>query len=288
MIDPAELRDLENRVLRSLDGEAIDDLDVLGYGEISTVLRVEGLDGPLAAKRLPKMSRDQLSKYTATFGEYLDTLRSRGVRVVDSEVVAVGEDPVTPYCLQPLQHPLLGEELSRLGHDPAVVLLSRLVDTVVRAVDHRVGLDGQVSNWAIDGDTLVYLDVTTPLLRERGGAERLDTGLFIASLPWALRGVVDRFLLDEILSHYYESRAVLLDVAGNLHKERLTALIDPLLEVANASVSPPITRDEVDRYYRSDARTWALLQKLRKADRFWQRTVRRRRYPFLLPGRIDR
>jgi hypothetical protein len=31
-----------------------------------------------------------------------------------------------------------------------------------------------------------------------------------------------------------------------------------------------------------------LLQRLRRADRWWQRTVRRRPYPFLLPGRIDR
>ena len=31
-----------------------------------------------------------------------------------------------------------------------------------------------------------------------------------------------------------------------------------------------------------------LLQRLRRLDRAWQRRVRRRVYPFLLPGRIER
>ena len=52
--------------------------------------------------------------------------------------------------------------------------------------------------------------------------------------------------------------------------------------------TPPITLSEVRRYYRGDARTWAQLLRLRRADRFWQRKVRRRAYPFLLPGRIER
>jgi hypothetical protein len=33
---------------------------------------------------------------------------------------------------------------------------------------------------------------------------------------------------------------------------------------------------------------WEILLRLRRADRWWQRTVRRRGYPFLLPGPVDR
>jgi hypothetical protein len=33
---------------------------------------------------------------------------------------------------------------------------------------------------------------------------------------------------------------------------------------------------------------WALLQRARRVDRAWQRHVRRRPYPFLLPGPVDR
>ncbi len=282
------LERLEARVLAVLDGDPIDDLDVVGYGEISTVLRVEGTNGPVVAKRLPQMSRAQFVAYSETLADYLDDLRVRGVRPVDSIVHAVGEDPVVPYCIQPLQPLLLVDELDRA--DDAVIehRVEQLVDTIVGAVDDWVGLDGQISNWAVDNGDLLYIDVTTPLLRDASGSERLDVGLFIASLPWALRGAVDRFLLTEILSHYYDPRAVLLDLAGNLHKERLTGIIPPLLEAANRVVSPAITQAEAAKYYRSDAWLWEFLLRVRRADRAWQCKVRHRRYPFLLPGRIER
>jgi hypothetical protein len=47
-------------------------------------------------------------------------------------------------------------------------------------------------------------------------------------------------------------------------------------------VHPPIDHAEVLRYFRQDRALWLALQRLRRADRAWQRTVRHRPYPFLL------
>jgi hypothetical protein len=55
-----------------------------------------------------------------------------------------------------------------------------------------------------------------------------------------------------------------------------------------ARFTPAITLDEVRRTYVADARMWLLLQRLRRLDRAWHRRIRRRTYPFLLPGRIER
>ena len=288
MIDPAALSLLESAVASALDGGTTEGLEIIGYGEISTVLRVDGTDGPVAAKRLPEMSPAQFAAYGDTLSEYLDDLRERGVAPVESVVYAVGSDPLIPYCVQPLQSVLLVDELRTADPETVEVRVNQLVDLITGAVDDWVGLDGQISNWAVQGDELVYIDVTTPLMRGVAGEERLDVSLFIASLPWALRSVVNRFLLSEILSHYYDPRSVLLDLAGNLHKERLTKIIPLLLEAANRSVSPEITEVEAAKYYRSDAWMWEFLLRIRRADRAWQRGVRHRRYPFLLPGRIER
>jgi hypothetical protein len=288
LIDQETLERLEADVKANLSGDTGIALDVLGYGEISTVLRADGVDGPVAAKRLPAMTGEQLSAYKEILARYLDDLRARGVRPVDSVVFSVGSDPFTPYCVQALQPLLLVDELRTADSETIDRRVEQLVGIVVGAVDGWLGLDGQISNWAVEGDELLYVDVTTPLLRDASGKDELDTGLFIASLPWALQDSVKRFLLDEILSHYYDPRAVLLDMAGNLVKERLPQVMEPLLSATNGAVSPPITTDEAMKYYRIDARMWELLQRLRQADRWWQKTARHRMYPFLLPGEIDR
>jgi hypothetical protein len=44
-----------------------------------------------------------------------------------------------------------------------------------------------------------------------------------------------------------------------------------------------IAAHQVARDYARDARLWSLMLSLRRADRWWQRTIRQRPYPFLLP-----
>ncbi len=278
-----ELEALAAAAIRSGDDSA---LTVLGYGEISTVIAWEGR----ACKRLPPFpDQGTFEAYAATFQHYLDTLNGAGCKVVDSVLQHLPSDDgrVSVWCVQPMLDPstFLPEKLR--GPD-GERFLEPLVERIVGTVSPMVGLDAQASNWVwVDGE-LAYLDVTTPMLRDGEGKEQLDTALFLASLPWALRSTVRRFLLGSILDKYYEPRGALVDLAGNLVKEGLGERIEPLMDLANAHVDPPITRKEVEAYYRDDARMWELLQRLRRVDRWWQRTVRRRPYPFLLPGEVER
>lgn len=288
MIPSETLVQLEAAVASALDHGRSDGLDIIDYGEISTVLAAAGAAGPVVCKRLPMMTGAQLAEYEQVLADYLRTLRERGLTVAPTEVHAVGGDPVTPYCVQPRYQRLLVDDLRDGDAELVGKWVARLCRHVVAAACDGVGIDAQASNWAVVDDDLVYLDVTTPLLQDAAGKQRVDLDLFIASLPWLMRGPVRRFLLGEILSHYHSPRPVLLDVAGNLHKERATDVIPRLLEVVNTVVDPPITSEEARKYYRQDALMWELLQRLRRADRWWQRRVRRRRYPFLLPGTIER
>lgn len=291
--DRAALEALEARVERALAAGDSGDLEVLGYGEISAVLALDAPEGRFACKRLPPFpGAGSLEAYRACLAEYLSALAGRGLRVAPTTLLHVerpGGD-LRAYCVQealPLGS-LLPAILARAGEGRARELFGRLVDAVVAAAGPGLGLDGQVSNWAVAGGELVYLDVTTPLLRDGAGAERLDIGLFLASLPWALRAAVRRFVLRDILDKYYRPRGVVLDALANLLKERLERRLPALLEEANARLEPALTEEEVRRYYASDARSWALLQRLRRLDRAWQRGVRRRPYPFLLPEGIER
>jgi hypothetical protein len=284
------LVDLEQRVGEALVNDDRSRIDVLGYGEISTVLRLTVDGRPYACKRLPPFPESAIGPYREACTAYLVALGERGVRTASStiEIVQTGGDPVI-YCVQPIENVLLVDRLRTAGSDEVAALAHRLVSVIAEAIDDRLGLDAQISNWALDPDGgFVYIDVTTPLIRDDAGDEMLDTDLFLASLPAFLRPVIRRFLLGEILGHYYDARAALLDLIGNLKKERLAGAIPVFREAANRVVDPPITNKEIDRYYRNDAVMWEVLQRLRRTDRWWQRSVRRRSYPVLLPGKVDR
>ena len=80
--------------------------------------------------------------------------------------------------------------------------------------------------------------------------------------------------------------------ACNLIKEGLGRWLPTFVAATNRRLGPahgkPLTLREVEKYYADDARMWGLLQVMRRADRYWQRKVRRRPYQFLLPGKIVR
>jgi len=288
-----ELLALEAAVGRALETGDESRLRVLGYGEISTVVAWPCADGELACKRLPPFDRlERFEAYRDCVVTYLERLAATGVKPLATEVqLHRGEDgAIVAYCVQPIldEATLLHRHLGSCGEAQACTVFEQLLDLIEGCVSERSGLDGQISNWALTADGLCYLDVSTPMMRDAGGADLLDTDLFIASVPWALRGLVRRFFLGAILDKYYDARAVVVDILANLYKEELAALIPPLLELANARLSPAITEPELRAYYKDDARLWVLLQWLRRLDRWWQRRVRRRVYPFLLPGRIQR
>lgn len=292
MITDDELLSLERDVDRALTlGEGAG-LRVLGYGEISLVLGWPAEAPRWACKRLPPFpSLNGATDYAATLGRYLDLLGERGVRVVDTEVrrVALGHGAVAVYCVQPvLPVGSIATDVVRGDPDRAAAVLGEIVDHIFAVTDERVGFDAQLSNWAATEGQLVYLDVTTPLVRRPDGSEELDTDLFLASFPWLLRAPVKRFVLPDVIARYHRPRTVVLDLAANLVKERLEQHIPTVLAAVGDRVDPPLSEDEVRADYRSDARTWAALQAMRRADRAWQRRVRRRPYPLLLPERIDR
>lgn len=279
-----ELAGLERDVTAALERGDRSGLTLLGEGEISLVLAAG--DG-WACKRLPPFAGPAAAdRYASTIERYLDELRRRGVEPVDTTLRRLtGTDGgIVLYCVQPILP--VGTLAVGLAHDDEEAgrrMLERIVDQVLDTVDDRFGLDAQLSNWALVDERIVYLDVTTPLQRDASGASDLDTDVFLASLPWAMRPVVRRFVVPGILARYHDPRVVLVDLAANLLKERLDHLVPVVVEASAGRVSPALTAEEIRRDRQSDARTWGALQAVRRVDRAWQRHVRRRPYPFLLP-----
>lgn len=286
-----DLLALDEQVRAALTSGGSDGLDVLGFGEVSLVVGLSQDGHRYACKRLPPMDSVRVfDRYVATLQDYI-ALLSRTLTVQQTWTWhRTNEKDVTAYCVQeelPAER-LLPTLMRARSEAYAAQTIERLVDAIRRTITPTLGLDAQVSNWAdLDGD-LVYLDVTTPLLKDSDGREQTDMGLFCASLPAPLRLPARAGVVPRIIRKYYEPRGAVLDLLGNLYKEGLGGHVPTLVRVANAHVSPRLSEEEVRAYYAEDARTWAVLQALRRMDRAWTRRVLRRQYPFLLPEDIQR
>jgi hypothetical protein len=268
-------------------------LEVLGWGEISSVLALRFEGGGAACKRLPPFPSERaFEAYRSCLEAQLRAFEDGGIPVLATgleRLPRTSEGPVA-YCVQPLveREALLPARIAQRTEAQGREWVERVIDLSLAYVSPARGFDAQLSNWALVDGALVYLDVTTPLLRDEQGRERLDLELFLASLPWALRGLVRRFMLKGILDPYYTPRGVLLDLLGNLFKEGLGDRLPALVPAAARRLEEGLSLEDVRRHYARDARTWRFLQRLRRLDRAWQRRLRRRPYPFLLPGLVER
>lgn len=284
---------LEAAVQRALDTLDESELTILGYGEVSLVLGWPRDAPRFACKRLPLFSdRAAFDRYEAVVHRYVARLADADVTVVESTLHALprADGRIAAYLVQPvLPADRLGPGLLRAANpDHGHPLLGVIFDHVMRVASPTLALDEQLANWAwIDG-VAIQIDVTTPFMRDETGSDELDFGLFTAALPWLARRPVERFVVGGVLGNFHEPRSALLDFLGNLKKERLEAWLPYAIAEANRRVEPPITRKEVDTAYAADARVWATILRIRRADRVWQRRVRRRQYPFLLPPPIPR
>lgn len=293
MLALQDLIALDAAVTRAFSTGDASGLEVLGYGEISAVIAWPCDGRSWACKRLPPFpSRADADRYAALFDEYLETLRARGVEVVPSTLQRLARDDgkVVIYCVQPLlpAGQLAVRVLERSGAAEARALFETVLGRIVAAVSPEVGLDGQLSNWVVAGDAVAMLDVTTPMLKDAAGRNRLDMELFLAAVPPPVRPLFRRYVVPSVVDKYHDPRGVTLDLIANLIKEGLESHIGPFLEIANRRLSQPIDAAEVKRYYAGDARVWTVWQALRRADRFVRLRLLGQPYPFLLPGRIER
>jgi Family of unknown function (DUF6206) len=290
VIEPGELRALEAEVSAALAVQDVDRLPLLGHGEISLVLGWPPGDGPrVACKRLPPF-RDAAAfeRYATVVRRYIDELRARGVRVVETElhhlerldgrVVGFHVQPVVPA--QALGTEILRHADASHGHP----VIGAVADAVVGATHPRLGVDAQLSNWAwLDGEPW-QLDLTTPFLLDEGGRPTFDLRPFLAVLPALVRPLVRREMIS-LIRRWTTARGALLDMSASLLKEGLDRWVDPALTAVNARVAPPISPEEATRVYHSDRRLWPLLFRLERANRWWQVSVRRRPFEYLVPER---
>lgn len=293
---------------------------ILGFGEISTVFEIQSHDlQGLAFKRMSIFETpDELVVYLNTYQEYNRLLEEE----IDLQLPSHGHAAFINTSGRPIFYIIQRKILPSSIGNKAIHLLTRQLILVLfkRALgelhkvwsynelhpDCQLGIDGQISNWAIDDfdpqnpyldeyAPLSYLDTSTPLLL-LDGVERLDPELLLRAAPSFLVWILRLFFLEDVMTRYYDPRKVVVDLIANFYKEERPDLIADLIFSANNFFAKeaeelsiePIEEQEVRAYYREDALIWSLYLSMRRFDRFLRTNLLRREYPYILPGKIER
>ena len=299
---------------------------VLGYGEISTVFSIghgghpqaRGLEA-LAFKRLPLFHNvAEVEAYQIAYEEYNRLLGEEiGLHLPAFSYVSFANQagcPIFYIIQQQLPSSSIGNQaLHLLPAEMVRILVRRVLQELRRvwAFNQRQGrlqvaIDGQISNWAIEGfdpqaphvdqaTALTYLDTSTPLYRVEG-VEQLDAELFLRSAPSFLAWILRLLFLEDVVNRYYDFHRVAVDLVANFYKEQRRDLIPDVVGVVNDFFANEaaeldielVTEKEIRSYYREDAMIWRLYLSMRRLDRLIHTKVLRREYPYILPGKIKR
>ncbi len=276
--------------------------ELLGYGEISAIFKLENI--PCALKRLPIFdSTNQAKEYLELHDEYCSHLKAAGINLPPWKgyIIEVQNRPVSLYIAQEIHK---GENFvhNALGKDKARDLetIGKVISEIEKVWKYNktkgvnagieIAIDGQVSNWTILNGKLFYIDTSTPLLR-RNKKEQMDPDLILQSAPSFLRWILKLFFVDDILNRYYIPSQVYTDLVGNLHKEQQPELIPEVIPVVNKflkDASEYLTEKKIKNYYKEDKLIWTLFLAFRRFDRFITTKILKKRYEFILPGKIKR
>ena len=318
-IDLEVLKKLEKTIDTSDPEKGEVPIKILGYGEISLVFELLNNPEQIAYKRIPIFDNEtQVQRHIWAYNEYNRLLKEDvGLNMPEYDVAWFKDEEgkIQFYCVQekfPAES--VGNKAIHQLNDQDIKTLILLVMREMKKVwdyakNHNtidLGLDGQISNFAIIGfdpnnpkvdlDTkLMYFDTSTPMFRVNGN-EAMEAVLFLKSAPSFLRWLLKALFLEETVGRYYDWRKVTIDLVANFFKEQKPELIPELInlvnkffeEEANDFDIEPLTLEEVKKYYKSDSSMWVIFQSVRRFDRFLKTKVFRKKYDFYLPDKIER
>lgn len=260
-------------------------------------------------KRLPVFpDRKSAELYRDQYFEYTSHLKKAGINIPEDDVL-ITHAPGCPYVLYFVQRLFSADTLcSKLIHTSDQAEIMEMVETIIQAVNNvrlynekfmpglEIAVDAQLSNWAWlveNGKRKLFLiDTSTPFYRI-DGKEQLDVQLLLKSMPFIIRLFVNFINLEDVVARYYDLRTLFLDIIGNLIKEQASDLIPFFIDIANKHITDdfklkPVSKKEVEAYYKKDKIIWKVFLALRKMDRFVTAKILRKRYEFLLPEKVKR
>jgi len=319
-VDTELLKEFEKGLDPSHPESSVIPARVLGYGEISTIFEIQAeTTKNLACKRMPIFkTKDEVAQYEALYTDYNEALEKElGINIPEWGFAWFTSDAgnIIAFDVQRKLNPeSIGNRAIHIMNTDGVRTLFVLVLRELTKVwrfnlsnpDRALGIDGQISNWAVDGfdasspeldpgNKLLFIDTSTPLMK-KNSQEQLDPELFLRSAPSFLVWLIRWLFLEGVMTRYYDARLVTIDLIANFYKEQRPELVPGLVQAANEFYAAegaalgikPLTEKDIKSYYNEDKTIWIVFLAFRRFDRWLHKYILRKPYIYILPGNIKR
>ncbi len=277
----------ERAIADAIDRRDASDLTVLGFGEIAVAIGWPTESPTVVLKRtVVYPDRADCERHMSAVADYVDRLIERGAPVIPTtvHVVARGDGRYVGYAAQPVVPQALLAETALETDEPRAdhPLLTAVREYTVEHVRPELSVDMQIPNFAWDGERLVLLDITSPIVFTGDG--ELDfvlTPEIFALVPAPMR----RFALREAMRilHIYRSVPETLSfVVSLLYRIDQQRWAPAAAQNFAAELTEPLDLDAAEAEHRRLVKVLPLIARSSMAERWWSTKVRRRPYDFFI------
>ncbi len=287
VVDDISLEAAEAAISDAIERRDASDLTVLGFGEISVAIGWPTAAPSVVLKRtVVYRDRADCERHMKSVADYVERLGQRGAAVVPTSVHVIerGDGRFAGYAAQPVvPKSLLAETVFKTDEPRSDhPLLTAVRDYAVQHVTPELSVDMQIPNFAWDGERLVLLDITTPIVFTTDGEYDFEvTPEIFALLPAPMR----RMALREVMRilHIYQSVPDALSfVVSLLYRIDQQRWAPAAAENFAAELTEPVDLDKAEAEHRRLVKVLPFLARSSMAERWWSTKVRRRPYDFFI------
>jgi len=288
-VSDAELLELELSILNAFDSRTTDGLNILGLGELGIAVGWPTNAPRAVVKRQAPGPEHQLDSDMTQMHDFRDSLIEAGAPVIATDIRAITNPYGTkiPYLVQPVvdRDDLVENILANgnpMADDPILVSIRDTVASVVRDSSRGgLSMDAQVTNFAWDGEKVVLLDTTPPLIWGAGSGPMYEVGNYLTAVPFALRPVATA-LTKKSGDDYRTVRGVLKQTVVYLLRIDQERWVDSAITCFNEVLDTPLDRAEIDESFARVIRDLPTIKRLARVQRMWATKVRKQRYEFFI------
>lgn len=284
-----DLRAVEQTILQAFDSRSTNNMTIFGLGELGLAVGWPTVDSRAVVKRQAPGPEHQLDSDMDRMHRFHRALVAAGASVIPTDIRTIRNqyDVQIPYLVQPIiEHNDLAENIiadsTPSTDNPILVSLRDTVASVVTdGPSGGLSIDAQITNFAWDGERVVILDTTPPLIWEANSGPMYEVGNYLTAVPYALRPVAVQ-LTRKNGDDYRTMRGVLQQTAVYLLRIDQERWVDSAIVCFNEVLDEPLTRAEVDKAFSRVVRDLPAIKRLARVQRMWATKVRKQRYEFFI------